>query len=49
MIEFKPITCYGGFLPIEDHGLIDDRSTSALVGLISSAMNLTRTKARTSE
>jgi GH15 family glucan-1,4-alpha-glucosidase len=32
MDEFKPITYAGGYLPIEDHGLIGDGSTAALVG-----------------
>jgi GH15 family glucan-1,4-alpha-glucosidase len=32
MNEFKPITYSGGYLPIEDHGLIGDGSTAALVG-----------------
>src|SRR5262252_9095869 len=32
MDEFKPITYSGGYLPIEDHGLIGDGSTAALVG-----------------
>jgi alpha,alpha-trehalase len=32
MNEFKPITYAGGYLPIEDHGLIGDGSTAALVG-----------------
>jgi GH15 family glucan-1,4-alpha-glucosidase len=32
MDEFKPITYSAGYLPIEDHGLIGDGSTAALVG-----------------
>jgi GH15 family glucan-1,4-alpha-glucosidase len=32
MNEFKPITYDSGYLPIEDHGLIGDGSTAALVG-----------------
>jgi GH15 family glucan-1,4-alpha-glucosidase len=32
MDEFKHITYSGGYLPIEDHGLIGDGSTAALVG-----------------
>src|SRR5262245_7845799 len=32
MNEFKPITYSGGYLPIEDHGLIGDGATAALVG-----------------
>jgi CheY-like chemotaxis protein len=31
MDEFNPITYAGGYLPIEDHGLIGDGSTAALV------------------
>ena len=32
MDEFKPVSYIGGYLPIEDHGLIGDGSTAALVG-----------------
>ena len=32
MGEFKPVSYAGGYLPVEDHGLIGDGSTAALVG-----------------
>jgi GH15 family glucan-1,4-alpha-glucosidase len=32
MSQFKPISYASGYLPIEDHGLIGDGSTAALVG-----------------
>jgi GH15 family glucan-1,4-alpha-glucosidase len=32
MDEFKPVSYVGGYLPIEEHGLIGDGSTAALVG-----------------
>src|SRR5215813_12200710 len=32
MDEFKPVSYAGGYLPIEDHGLIGDGSTAALIG-----------------
>src|SRR5215475_13558782 len=32
MDEFRPVSYAGGYLPIEDHGLIGDGSTAALIG-----------------
>jgi GH15 family glucan-1,4-alpha-glucosidase len=32
MDEFKPVLCAGDYLPVEDHGLIGDGTTAALVG-----------------
>ena len=32
MDEFKPVSYAGGYLPVEDHDLIGDGSTAALVG-----------------